>query len=1213
MSDLRAGVQPVSCRSACEADISYARVGSVARFVSLRQKRSRHHEVDPRPLRRHFYYLSTSRPSLFLVFLPLLIVYASGTAVLSQIHDGSDSETRTAEGALGNLAPDKDTRQPVSQFLSLSSSDPLHVPQRVGTAGTSEDPAATSAAISREKFFKEMAPELRNTAEQPFVLGNTVHVPSSSEEPGNREEYGLLNETRSAPREEQQGIKPETLDFEKGISFVLRPSEGESLLLAGVSSASAEQTDVEKQESAENVKNFSTEVLEGAANLRGRSISPALLPSSSPFPSRASSASSTPDSTALVSSLPPTLASALVSGLSEHLASSFPLFNPSLLPESRWAFSGDEHNLLCLIGPGGSCSKTPTPTELLGLLNESTEWILTPTATILQSIGRTVDKMISGFVLRTAPVLPNYRRNVIISYRGFKPFMLLEMLAQRNHFLHHLSSLFSSLQPIRSIYLRNLGMEIFELPDVLGLGEFMKAALGLRQYVDHVFEDQELTDFDDEKQSASAEERAEPGLISFADEPEASGAADDKSSRQIPGERSRNRQKEDPCDGFNSPNDVDAGCGESTKENPDSSSNAFSSQRRRLQVIPNDPFTWKQWPFSDSGPSRWGTEAPRAWELWTGANMQKRLTVAVIDSGVDYRHPDLKNMIWHNEGEICNNGIDDDRNGLVDDCLGWDFIHGDNDPDDDNGHGTASAGIIAAEPNNHIGMAGICWGCEIMILKALNKDIKGTVSSFARAIDYALGKGVKISNNSYGGRGSGFHGLEQAVERARAAGMIFVAAAGNYNGNNDNDKDPVFPASYQLDNIISVAAITRAGSLANFSSYGKTQVDIAAPGAQIMSTSLSGTYRTVEGTSFAVPFVSGAVALVWSRFPYLPYREVIDRILRNAKYNPQLQGYIATSGVLDIRKALTNGAASLPHWDASSSSALLVPTNPLSQCADLRCHPVATCVVTSTLQKSCQCPQGYQGNGFDCRDIDECAFNPCGPASVCRNLPGSFECRCREGFRQVDDSCIDIDECRESWGGRTPGQACPPQAICQNFSGSFDCVCPPGSVWNAQSGYNAQCLTLNTPLTGPCVNNGGCGRNALCQASGAVLYYQRTCVCLNGYEKLSSSVQAGLLGEGRELCIREGIIESEIRRYLTIMQSFATRETLEKKSVEAVPSSNTQGIADGGNGMGTADLLTGGWLWPRSSPPPSPAPSNIAPCFFGICLLGGSAENSNGP
>ncbi|KFG34791.1 putative subtilisin-like protease, partial [Toxoplasma gondii FOU] len=116
-----------------------------------------------------------------------------------------------------------------------------------------------------------------------------------------------------------------------------------------------------------------------------------------------------------------------------------------------------------------------------------------------------------------------------------------------------------------------------------------------------------------------------------------------------------------------------------------------------------------------------------------------------------------------------------------------DFIHGDNDPDDDNGHGTASAGIIAAEPNNHIGMAGICWGCEIMILKALNKDIKGTVSSFARAIDYALGKGVKISNNSYGGRGSGFHGLEQAVERARAAGMIFVAAAGNYNGNNDND------------------------------------------------------------------------------------------------------------------------------------------------------------------------------------------------------------------------------------------------------------------------------------------------------------------------------------------------------------------------------------------------------------------------------------------
>lgn len=120
--------------------------------------------------------------------------------------------------------------------------------------------------------------------------------------------------------------------------------------------------------------------------------------------------------------------------------------------------------------------------------------------------------------------------------------------------------------------------------------------------------------------------------------------------------------------------------------------------------------------------------------------------------------------------------------------LVQDFVKGTNLPMDDNGHGTASAGIIAAEPNNGIGLTGVCWGCDILILKALNEDIKGTISAFARSLDYAIGKGIMLSNNSYGGRGSGFRGLQEAVQRARQAGMIVVAAAGNYNGNNDNDK-----------------------------------------------------------------------------------------------------------------------------------------------------------------------------------------------------------------------------------------------------------------------------------------------------------------------------------------------------------------------------------------------------------------------------------------
>eukprot|EP00923_Selenidium_pygospionis_P001066 GHVN01001605.1.p1 GENE.GHVN01001605.1~~GHVN01001605.1.p1 ORF type:complete len:1426 (-),score=185.78 GHVN01001605.1:3584-7861(-) len=345
-----------------------------------------------------------------------------------------------------------------------------------------------------------------------------------------------------------------------------------------------------------------------------------------------------------------------------------------------------------------------------------------------------------------------------------------------------------------------------------------------------------------------------------------------------------------------------------------------------ISIIPNDPLFSQQWAHVDV--SGFGANAPLVWDVsdvekgsepgssspeWrkaeeaTGNKSSKKFIVALIDSGVDYVHHDLRENIWRNEKEVCGNGIDDDGNGYIDDCLGWNFVDENNDPMDDNGHGTASAGIIAASGNNGYGVSPMCWNCEVMVLKALNKDIKGTISGFVRALDYALTQGVRLSNNSYGGRGSSFGALKDAVRRAQRKGMIFVAAAGNYKTNNDNDRSPTYPASYNLDNMISVAAVTRDGKLASFSSYGASTVHVGAPGDQILTTQPHDGFKLVDGTSFAVPFVSSAVALIWSQQPHLNYSQVIERIMSNVKPSPDLTDKLISGGTLDVFAAMTNG------------------------------------------------------------------------------------------------------------------------------------------------------------------------------------------------------------------------------------------------------------------------------------------------------------------
>jgi serine protease len=229
--------------------------------------------------------------------------------------------------------------------------------------------------------------------------------------------------------------------------------------------------------------------------------------------------------------------------------------------------------------------------------------------------------------------------------------------------------------------------------------------------------------------------------------------------------------------------------------------------------------------------------APAAWDRTTG---NPNFVVAVIDTGVDHGHPDLAANMWRNPGEIAGDGRDNDGNGFVDDVFGADFANNDGNPFDDNGHGTHVAGTIGAVGNNGAGVAGVNWSVKIMALKFLRADGSGYTSSAVRALDYAVAKGAKVSNNSWGGGGYDAT-LAAAIGRARTAGHIFVAAAGN-NGQNLN-VTASYPASYiqSYDNIVTVAATDGDDTLANFSNYGATAVTLAAPGVNIRSTTPNGT------------------------------------------------------------------------------------------------------------------------------------------------------------------------------------------------------------------------------------------------------------------------------------------------------------------------------------------------------------------------------------
>ena len=338
----------------------------------------------------------------------------------------------------------------------------------------------------------------------------------------------------------------------------------------------------------------------------------------------------------------------------------------------------------------------------------------------------------------------------------------------------------------------------------------------------------------------------------------------------------------------------------------------------RLLNTPNDPM------FSSG--NMYGLfviNAPSAWDLSTGSSS---VVVADIDTGMRYTHDDLAANAWHNPGEIPNNGIDDDGNGFIDDYYGWDFRFDDSDPIDldadpahpgnfnSSGHGTHTAGTIGAVGNNLVGVVGVNWNVRLMTIKIFNNNVSDdtTSSMLVSAYDYirmmkTRGINIRVTNNSYGGctEACGFDAAtKQAIDALGDAGVLNVFAAGNSNTNNDST--PFYPANYDSPSIISVAASDSTDAKASFSSYGATTVDLAAPGANVLSTFPPNTYANLSGTSMATPHVAGAAALLAAYQPSLSMESLKASILNDVDVLANWNGIVKTGGRLNVFKTLQN-------------------------------------------------------------------------------------------------------------------------------------------------------------------------------------------------------------------------------------------------------------------------------------------------------------------
>lgn len=276
--------------------------------------------------------------------------------------------------------------------------------------------------------------------------------------------------------------------------------------------------------------------------------------------------------------------------------------------------------------------------------------------------------------------------------------------------------------------------------------------------------------------------------------------------------------------------------------------------------MPNDPEISKQWSLKN-------VQAANAWKSGVGS---REIIVAVTDTGIDYTHADLKDNMWVNKGEIAGNGIDDDGNGYVDDVHGYDFRENDGDPMDatsaqNPGHGTHCAGIVGAVGDNGIGISGMSQRVSLMASRFLGADGTGDLMGAIKSIDYAVENGAHIISASWGGASNKNQAkpIIEAMERAEAKGILFVAAASN-DGKN-NDRYEVYPANAGLANQITVAASTSSEAKPSWSNYGRAKVSLSSPGEKIYSTLPGNKYGELSGTSMATPLVSGLAALLLSQ------------------------------------------------------------------------------------------------------------------------------------------------------------------------------------------------------------------------------------------------------------------------------------------------------------------------------------------------------------
>ncbi|NBO39240.1 hypothetical protein EBU99_11725 [bacterium] len=363
----------------------------------------------------------------------------------------------------------------------------------------------------------------------------------------------------------------------------------------------------------------------------------------------------------------------------------------------------------------------------------------------------------------------------------------------------------------------------------------------------------------------------------------------------------------------------------------------FAEPNFKVQKIgnPNDP----------SFPSLWGMTKIRAPETWSSFTGDQDFTVAVIDTGVDMAHEDLKDNIWTNKKEIPGNGIDDDGNGYIDDIHGWDFAYGDNDPTDGDSHGTHCAGTIAARGNNAIGVAGVNWSARIMPVKVLDDTGSGYNYDIYNGIIYAISNGAKVTSNSYGGGGASSL-MASAIKAAQDAGSLFVVAAGNESANKAS-----YPAYYtkNYSNMLSVASSETNDSLSSFSNYGDG-VDVAAPGRSILSTIPGNKYATYSGTSMATPHVAGVAALLWAAAPSKSLAEVRSAIISKSSPVSALSGKVASGGVVDLKSAFDSlGVVATPSPTATATAS---PTASVSPTSTATASPTATATPTATVTAS---------------------------------------------------------------------------------------------------------------------------------------------------------------------------------------------------------------------------------------------------------------------